>query len=91
LFFLSFLGVAKFWYEEFKYPLEMSPADFDKLPAKNNWMPEVKKSFASILFGVNDPPVTLTHFVIGVVFHVKPYGQYGQLTNRLDTACAVIN
>jgi len=69
----------------------MSPADFDKLPAKNNWTPEVKKSFASILFGVNDPPVLLTHFVIGVVFHVKPYGQYGQLTKRLDTACAVIN
>jgi hypothetical protein len=35
--------------------------------------------------------VLLTHFVIGVVFHVKPYDQYGQLTKRLHMACAMIN
>jgi hypothetical protein len=88
---LLFLGVTKFWYEELKYPLDRSTADFDKRPARNNWMPEVKKSFATILFRVDDPPVLLTHFVIGVVFRVKPYGQYGQFTKRLDTAYAVIN
>jgi hypothetical protein len=85
---LLFLGVTKFWYEKLKHPLERSTADFDKRPAKNNWMPEVKKSFATILFGVNDPPVLLTHFVIGVVFCVKPYGQF---TKRPDTAYAVMN
>jgi hypothetical protein len=88
---LLFSGVAKFCYEEFKYPSEMSTPDFDRLPVKNNWTLEVKKSFSSILFGVHDPTVLFTHFVIGAVFQVEPYGQYGQLTMHLDTACAIIN
>ena len=69
----------------------MSTADVDKLPAKNNWMPEVKQSFSSILFSANNPPVHLTHFAIEVVFHMKPYGHYGQSTKHLDTASAIIN
>lgn len=86
-----YLGIAKYRYEEFKSPMEMTAADYDKLPAKNNWTPEVKRSFASILIGVNEPPVILSHFAVGVVYHVKAYGQYGQLTKRYETACKVVN
>jgi hypothetical protein len=64
--------------------MEMTAADYDKLPAKNNWTLEVKKSFASILIGANEPPVILSHLAVGVVHHVKAYGQYGQLIKRYD-------
>ncbi len=79
--------MAKYCYEEFKTPLEMTAADYDKLPAKNNWTPVVKKSFASILIGANEPPVILSHHLaVGVVHYVKAYGQYGQLIKRYETA-----
>jgi hypothetical protein len=83
--------VAKYRCEEFKTPMEMTAADYDKLPAKNSWTPEVKKSFTSILIGANKPPVILSHLAVGVVHHVKAYGQYGQLIKHYDTACKVIN
>ncbi len=83
--------MAKYRYEEFKTPMEMTAADYDKLPAKHNWVPEVKKSLASIVIGTNEPPVIISHLAVGVVHHVKAYGQYGQLTKRYETACKVIN
>jgi len=69
----------------------MSAAGFDSLPAKNNWMTEVMKLLSSILVYVTDPPVLLTYFVVGAVFHVKPCGQCGQLSKHLDMACQVTN
>jgi hypothetical protein len=35
--------------------------------------------------------VILSHFAVGMVYHVKAYGQYGQLTKRYETACKVLN
>jgi len=70
---------------------EMTAAEYDQLPPKNNWTPEVKKGSASILIGNDDPPVLLHHFVVGAVHHVKAYGQYGQLTKHYETACKVVN
>lgn len=69
----------------------MTPEDYDLLPPKNNWTPEVKKNNSSILIGSDQPPVTLLHFVVGVVHALKVYGQYGQLTKRYDMGCKVIN
>ena len=74
------LGVAKFCYEPMNSPKEMTVAEYDKLPPKNNWMPEIKKGMASILVMESDPPVLLYHFAVGFVHAVKAYGQYGQLT-----------
>jgi hypothetical protein len=86
-----FKGIAKSRYVPFKRPKEMTPADYDLLPPKNNWTPEVKKNNSSILIGSDQPPVTLLHFVVGVVHALKAYGQYGQLTKRYDMGCKVIN
>jgi len=72
-------------------PKEMTVAEYDKLPPKNNWMPEIKKGMASILVMESDPPVLLYHFVVGVVHAAKAYGQYGQLTKWYETACRVVN
>ena len=83
--------MAKYRYEEFKTPMEMTAADYDKLPAKHNWVPEVKRSLASIVIGPNEPHVIISHLAVGVVHHVKAYGQYGQLTKRYETACKVVN
>jgi hypothetical protein len=71
--------------------MEMTAADYDKLPAKHNWVPEVKRSLASIVIGPNEPHVIISHLAVGVVHHVKAYGQYGQLTKRYETACKVVN
>jgi hypothetical protein len=73
-------GVAKVHYEAMKTLKHMTASEYDKLPPKNNWTPEVKKGTASIIISEDDPPVLLHHFVVGVVHAVKAYGQYGQLT-----------
>jgi hypothetical protein len=57
-----------------KPPKEMTAADYEKLPPKNNWTPEIRKGMASILFTESNPPVLLYHFVVGVVHAVKAYG-----------------
>jgi hypothetical protein len=36
-------------------------------------------------------PLILSHFAVSVVYHVKAYGQYGQLTVHYETACNVVN
>jgi hypothetical protein len=69
--------------------MDMTADDYDKLPAKNNWTPEVKKSFASFLIGANEPPVILSHFAADLVYH--GHGQYGQLAKPYETACKVAN
>ena len=89
--FYYLVGVAKFCYDPLKPLKEMTAADFDKLPPKNNWTPDIKKGTASILVSECDPPVLLYHFVVGVVHAVKAYGQYGQLTKWYETACKVVN
>ena len=85
-----FTGVAKFRYLTLKTPRKMTREEYDKLPPKNNWMPEVKLGTSSIL-DENNPPVMLGHFVLCVVNSLKVYGQYGEVTKRYDTACKVIN
>jgi hypothetical protein len=74
-----------------KTPKEMTAADYNKLPPKNNCTPEIKKGTASILVTESDPPVLLYHFAVGFVHAVKAYGQYGQLTKWYETACRVVN
>ncbi len=69
----------------------MSAAEYDQLPPKNNWTPEVKKSTPSILVGNDEPPVPLAHFAVGVVHALKVYGEYGQLTKCYEMGCKVIN
>ena len=69
----------------------MQAAEYNQLPPKNNWTPEVKKSTSSILVGNDEPPVPLAHFAVGVVHALKVYGQYGQLTKRYEMGCKVIN
>lgn len=41
-------GISKTRYMPFKRPSEMSAADYDRLPPKHNWSPDVKKGTASI-------------------------------------------
>jgi hypothetical protein len=89
--FYYMIGVAKFCYDPLKPLKEMPAADFDKLPSKKNWPPEIKKGMASILVSEGGPPVLLYHFVIRLVHVVKAYGQYGQLTKQYMTACKEIN
>jgi hypothetical protein len=74
-----------------KRPKQRTAAEYDKLPPKNNWTPEVKKGTASIIVSEDDPPLLLHHFVVGVVDAVKAYGQYGQLIKQYEMACKVIN
>lgn len=84
-------GISKTRYMPFKRPSEMSAADYDRLPPKHNWSPDVKKGTASILVGKEDPFVTLAHLVVGVVHAVKVYGEYGKLMKRYEMACKVVN
>jgi hypothetical protein len=88
--FYVFIGVTKFHYVTLKTPREMTRKEYERLPAKNNWIPDVKLGTSSILDDSNSP-VTLVHFVLCVVQSVKVYGQYGEVTKHYKTACKVIN
>jgi len=88
--FYVFIGVTKFRYVTLKTPWEMTREEYERLSAKNNWMPEVKLRTSSILDDSNSP-VTLVHFVLCVVHSVKVYGHYGEVTKHYETACKVIN
>jgi hypothetical protein len=88
--FYVFIGATKFCYVTLKTPWEMTREQYERLPAKNNWMPEVKLGTSSILDDSNSP-VTLVHFALCLVHSVKVYGQYGEVTKRYETACKVIN
>jgi hypothetical protein len=37
------ISIAKFHYEALKTPKEMTAAEYNKLPQKNNWTPEIAK------------------------------------------------
>ncbi len=42
----------------------MTAADYDKLPPKKNWTPEIKKGMASILVSECDPPMVSHNVMI---------------------------
>jgi hypothetical protein len=61
------IGIGKFHYEACKTPKEMTAAEYDKLPPKNNWTPEIKKGTALILVSDGDSPALLYYFAVGAV------------------------
>jgi hypothetical protein len=69
----------------------MTLTEYEKLPAKNNWTPEVKQGTSSILEGDSSPPVLLQHIAVAAVHSVKVCGQYGLVMKQYKTACKVIN
>ncbi len=91
LFVLPYAGTSKSRFVPFKRPSEMSTSDFEKLPPKHNWSPDVKKGTASIFIDKDDPPVPLVHLAVGIVHAVRVYGEYGKMIKRYEMACKVIN
>ena len=91
LFVLPYAGTSKSRFVPFKRPSEMSTSDFEKLPPKHNWSPDVKKGTASIFIDKDDPPLLVVHLAVGIVHAVKVYGEYGKMIKRYKMACKVIN
>jgi hypothetical protein len=69
----------------------MMPLDNDSLQFRSSWLAQVKTSKKSILLGVGDPHVLLSHFIVAIAHHVKVYGQHDAVCQRFDMACKVVN
>jgi hypothetical protein len=82
--------MVKYRYIPFKSLTQMTMDECNTLPPLSNWMPEFKLGTSSILAAGN-PPILLSHFVLGMVHAVKVYGQYGEVSKHYDIACHAIN